>query len=260
MESETLDGTTAGGDKLQQAAGDIADQAARTAEATASTGMTKAGETLDQVAQAIRDAGSGLREQQPQIASVVDTAAERVEEVSSYLREHDAREAVENVQRFAREQPAVVIGGGLALGLLLGRFLKSGASGNGNGSGRYGSTAANPGYGLSDYGASGISASGYETSSAGYAGGGSAVGGYASGAAVADTLALGGASSSSVYDDTLSGPSTRSGNGLSTGTDPLDDLSAEFLGDDASIAGTSADDEAGSTSATTSSRSSRKKR
>jgi ElaB/YqjD/DUF883 family membrane-anchored ribosome-binding protein len=114
------------GDRLQQAATGLADQASRTAEAQASNMMTKAGETLDQVARAIRDAGQGLREERPEIAGMADTTAQRIQDASTYLREHEAREVMGSVQEYARRQPAVVIAGGLALGLLAGRFLRSG--------------------------------------------------------------------------------------------------------------------------------------
>ena len=113
-------------DRLQQAATGLADQAARTAEAQASSVMTKTGETLDQVARVIRDAGQGLREERPEIAGFADTAAERVQEASAYLREHDPREVIDATQDYARRQPIVVVAGALALGLLAGRFLRSG--------------------------------------------------------------------------------------------------------------------------------------
>jgi hypothetical protein len=59
---------------------------------------------------------------------MADTAAQRVQEASTYLREHEAREVIDSVQDYARRQPAMVIAGGLALGLLAGRFLRSGTS------------------------------------------------------------------------------------------------------------------------------------
>jgi ElaB/YqjD/DUF883 family membrane-anchored ribosome-binding protein len=114
------------GEPVQQTANGLADQAARTAEAQAGTVMAKTGETLEQVARAIRDAGQGLREERPEIAGIADTAAQRVEEASTYLREHDAREVIDATQEYARRQPVVVVAGALALGLLAGRFLRSG--------------------------------------------------------------------------------------------------------------------------------------
>jgi ElaB/YqjD/DUF883 family membrane-anchored ribosome-binding protein len=114
------------GDRLQKAATGLADQATRTAEAQASNMMTKAGETLEQVARVIRESGESLREERPEIAGMADTTAQRVQDASMYLRQHEAREVIDSVQDYARQRPAVIIAGGLALGLLAGRFLRSG--------------------------------------------------------------------------------------------------------------------------------------
>ena len=163
-------GTAQQGDRLQDAATSLADQATRTAETQATNTMSKAGESLQQVAKAIRDTGQSLREQRPEFAGIADTAAQKVEEASTYLQQHDAGEVVSNLQDWARRQPAMVIAGGLGLGLLAGRFLRSGSSsGQGFGQGSYAQ-----GYGQgyqgsygSSYGASsgyGMGASGYGTS------------------------------------------------------------------------------------------------
>jgi hypothetical protein len=237
-ESATRGGETAGEGRLQEAAGTVADQAARTAETAASTGMTVAGDTLDQVAEAIRQAGSQIREQQPQIAGFAETAADRVHEASSYLREHDAREVMDNVQRWAREQPAMVIGGGLALGLLVGRFLRAGSDGNGNGSGFYGSS------GYRGYGA------GYR-GSAGYGAGYGA--GYDAGSYV-------GQGASAAYGGGYGSAGSRGTSSIGT-TDDLDQLSTDILGDDGSDTAaidTTAVDEG--VTETTTGRSSRRKR
>lgn len=145
-------------DQLQEAASGLLNQAARTADAQASTTMTRVGETLTQVAQAINDAAGGMRESQPQIAGFAETAATKVDETATYLREHDASEVLDAVQQAARRQPALVVGGGLVLGLLVGRFLRTGATatqaasrpGAGSYRGRpYASGTA--GYGLAGY-------------------------------------------------------------------------------------------------------------
>lgn len=116
------------GGQLQQAATGLMDQAARTADAQASTRMTMAGDTLDAIARAIDEASERLRSQQPDLANLTTTAAERVQDAATYLRDHTASEALQGVQQYARRQPAVVVGGGLLLGLVLGRFLRTGAT------------------------------------------------------------------------------------------------------------------------------------
>ena len=159
--TETAEG---GPQRLADAAGDIAQQATSVAEQRASSTMTQIGATLEQVAEAVHGASDNLRSEQPQLAGYGDTAADQVDRVAQYLREHDAREVIDGAQDFARRQPAVVIGAGLAVGLLVGRALKSangpraGYRGTGQWSGttRYGAAGSYGGgsYGDSSYGTS----------------------------------------------------------------------------------------------------------
>ena len=160
MTTSTSDPSTG---RLQEAASGVAEEAGRTAEVTASKTMDRAADALDQLTQAVRGATSELREQQPQLANVMDTAVQQVDKASMYLREHEPREIVDTFQQTARQQPALVIGGGLALGLVLGRLLRSASSSQGGQSGFQGS-----GYGYqgSGYG------SGYQGGGYGYTGGG----------------------------------------------------------------------------------------
>jgi hypothetical protein len=114
---------------LQEAAGEIADQATRTADAKASTAMTQLGDALGQVAQAAREAATSLRQDRPEVAGAVETAATKADEAAQYLREHNAREAIATAEEAARRQPGLVIAGGLALGLVAARFLRSASAG-----------------------------------------------------------------------------------------------------------------------------------
>ena len=155
----TTTSRTGTGERLQESAGGLLDQAGRTAESQASWTMTKAGDTLEEVARAVRDAGSGLRQERPEIAGFADTAAERVEEAARYLRVHDASDLIDEASRFARQQPVVVVGGLLLAGLAIGRLLKSGSSATSRygygAAGDYRGTGYRSGYGTdyaSDYG------------------------------------------------------------------------------------------------------------
>ena len=143
-------GTGSGPERLQESASTLVDQAGRTAEATASRTMGQAGDALDQVAQAVRDASTGLRDQQPMVADFADTAAEKVESVAEFLRSHRAGELMGEATEFARRQPIVVVGGAMLVGLALGRIVKSSTSGMNIGSqGGYGSYGTTSRYGTS---------------------------------------------------------------------------------------------------------------
>jgi hypothetical protein len=110
---------------LQDAARDLASQAGRTAEAKASTTMNGLSQTLDQVAQAAREAGNSIRDDRPELAGLADAAADKATELSTYLRDHDAREFIRTAESAARRQPALVIAGAFAFGLAAGRLLRS---------------------------------------------------------------------------------------------------------------------------------------
>ena len=111
--------------RLADAARNVADQAGQTVEAHASTAMDQIAHTVEQVAQAVRRAGDEIRHDQPQIASIADSAATQVDHLADYLEEHEPREMLDSLEDAARRQPAVVIGAGIAIGLVLGRLLRS---------------------------------------------------------------------------------------------------------------------------------------
>jgi len=180
--TEETTGTTEGGPhRLAEAAGDIAEQATGVAEQRASSAMTQVGDTIEQVARAVRNTGDQLRTDQPQLAGLADTAAEQAEHAAQFLRQHDARDVLDEVQDFARRQPAVIVGAGLALGLLAGRAIKSaGPSGasryhgarrySGNGRGAQGASGYGAGYGIGTQSGSRYAAAGAGTVAAGDSG------------------------------------------------------------------------------------------
>jgi hypothetical protein len=121
-------------DKLASAATQVKDQvadAAKQAGAKVASRLDvqkdRTAEGLGSVAQALRqtsdqmrneDKGSGIHE-------YVASAANQVERFSDYLRSTNTRELVNGVERFARQQPALFVGGAFVLGLIGARFLKS---------------------------------------------------------------------------------------------------------------------------------------
>lgn len=109
-------------EQMQQAGNKVT----QTAMSQAESQKSRAAEGLDTAAQALRQTGQSLREQdRGSVAQYGDKAAEQVERLAGYLRQKDVSEMVDDVERFARRQPWVFLGGAFALGMLGARFLKS---------------------------------------------------------------------------------------------------------------------------------------
>ncbi|MFL6194781.1 MAG: hypothetical protein ACJ75H_11465 [Thermoanaerobaculia bacterium] len=87
----------------------------------------QAAERLGSLAGALREAGRKLNEgeQAGDFGRYADRAAEQVERLSTYLRDHDARSFVRDTETFARRRPDLFLGGTFIAGLMLARFLKA---------------------------------------------------------------------------------------------------------------------------------------
>lgn len=129
MQTEQIEGQDVR-QKAEQTASTIAEQAQETATSQLSTHKERAASTLSTLAGTIRESGQNLRQEQPQIASLTDQAAERVEGISEYIRQHDVRELVGEVESFARREPAIFLGAAFAVGFLAARFLKASSTGS----------------------------------------------------------------------------------------------------------------------------------
>ena len=112
-------------DQVQQAAG----QAKGALRTQVDTRSTQAGEQVKTQASDIRTVGQQLREQGKEgPAKVADQAADRIERVGDYLHRADADTILDDVEQFARSKPTAVLAGGLALGFLAARALKTSSS------------------------------------------------------------------------------------------------------------------------------------
>lgn len=87
----------------------------------------RAAQGIGSIADAIHQAGDGLREQNEGLASLVDGASSQLQHFAEHIRTRGAGDLVEDVAAFGRRRPALFIGGALLLGLGLARFLKSSA-------------------------------------------------------------------------------------------------------------------------------------
>lgn len=126
-DTSSTSGGTGGTDStsLSDAASNVAGEAGKTIEQTAADGMSQVSDILRQVADAARQASQNLQTEQPQVGRFISAGADKLDEAASYVGQHRPSEMMDGAQSFARRQPAVVIGGGLVAGLLLGRVLRN---------------------------------------------------------------------------------------------------------------------------------------
>lgn len=133
MGSEVKEKATEAQQKAEEVAGqakqeakDLAHQAQQQAKSALSTRKDQAAHELNTVAQAFRETGNQLHQQNKElVADYTNRLAERVEGLSTYLEDNSVDAMLADVEDFARSQPELFIGGALALGLLGARFLKS---------------------------------------------------------------------------------------------------------------------------------------
>lgn len=112
--------------QAQEKVSDIASQAQEKVGTQLSGQKDRVAESLGSMAQVLRQTGQQMRDQdQHGITGYVDRVASQVEGLSSYLRDNDMGRLVDDVERFARREPALFLGGAFLLGFLGSRFLKS---------------------------------------------------------------------------------------------------------------------------------------
>lgn len=119
----------AAGSRFQAEAARASSRARTKVESMISERKGQAAERIGAVSNAFRSVSQQLRDQnQAAIAQYADRAAENVDRLSGYLQQHEAEEIISEAENFVRKRPALVIGGALAAGFLVARFLKSSRS------------------------------------------------------------------------------------------------------------------------------------
>jgi hypothetical protein len=109
----------------QQAAGQARGQLRRQVDERSS----QAGEQVSTAAADVRSVAQQLREQgKEHPAKLAEQAADRAEQLGSYLKRADGEAILRDVEDFGRKQPWAVMAGGLAAGFLASRFLKASSS------------------------------------------------------------------------------------------------------------------------------------
>ena len=87
-----------------------------------------AADQIEQVANVIGRAGSDLGDGQPRLANYANQAADRVNALATRLRTASIEDLIEDTRDLARRNPGLFILGGVALGVVVSRFLKASAS------------------------------------------------------------------------------------------------------------------------------------
>lgn len=163
-------------DQAQQKAGEVAAKAQEQVAARVSSQKDSAAQSLGSMAQALRQTRQQMEGQdQIGVTGYIDQAADQIERLSGYLQSNDLGRLVGDVERFARRQPALFLGGAFVAGLIGARFLKS-SSPTRYEIERYGAYDSSAGYGYRGVYGSGMGGAyspGYGTS----AGSGYGVGG-----------------------------------------------------------------------------------
>jgi hypothetical protein len=136
-------------DQAQSTAGQVTNQAKQQATSQVESQKGRAVDTLVTVAQALRQTGQQLHQQdQGAVGGYVEQAAERVEALTNHLRTRDVPQLIAETQDFARRQPGLFLIGAAALGFVGARFLMS--SGQRAAPQQFTSPSYPPGYGQVD--------------------------------------------------------------------------------------------------------------
>jgi hypothetical protein len=113
-------------EQAQQKAKELTSQAQEQAKSAVETRKEQAVEGLEGIAQAFRRTGESLRiSEQGTVADYSEQVASQIERLSSFLGERDVDQLLGDAESYARRHPEIFLGGALALGLLVGRFIKS---------------------------------------------------------------------------------------------------------------------------------------
>jgi hypothetical protein len=113
-------------EQAQQKAKEVTHQAQEQAKSAAEARKERAVEGLGGIARAFRETGEHLRrEENDMVAQYSERMANQIERVSSYLEEHSVDDLLRDSEQIARRHPELFLGGAFALGLMLGRFIKS---------------------------------------------------------------------------------------------------------------------------------------
>lgn len=110
----------------------------------------------------LRETGNKMQsEDEQKVSQYAQGAATQIDRFAGFLQGHDAGDIVNEVRNYAQRQPEVFVAGSLAVGFLLGRFLKASGMLPGGYGGHNGSRQVQPSGYQAGYGQAGNYGSGY---------------------------------------------------------------------------------------------------
>lgn len=116
-------------DQAQQKTAQAMDQAQQQAKSMLHEQKGRAADRLETVADALRQTGQHMKDQNEQgVGQYAERAADAVEQFSDRLRNKNVDELVYEAQDFARREPQWFLGGAVVAGIFLARFFKSSGS------------------------------------------------------------------------------------------------------------------------------------
>ncbi|MDQ6882812.1 MAG: hypothetical protein M3077_01050 [Candidatus Dormibacteraeota bacterium] len=113
------------GQQVGEKAGEAIEKVSEQAKQSAATQKDRLVGGLGATANAIRQTGQNVRQQQPTVAEYAEKAAQRVDSVTEYLRQRDVDDVIGDVQDYARRNKAIFIGGTMLLGFMAARLVKT---------------------------------------------------------------------------------------------------------------------------------------
>ena len=118
---------------LKQKAKRTAERARGQVRSVADSSRSQLATQISGIGRALRGAGEKLREDEKgeKASHYTDMLADRADQVSRFLEEHDADEIYGRVEDVARKNPLLFLGGCAVVGFALGRFLKASSGGEG---------------------------------------------------------------------------------------------------------------------------------
>jgi ElaB/YqjD/DUF883 family membrane-anchored ribosome-binding protein len=116
------------GSQARQAATSLASEANKNIKGVLNQKVGIGADLVGHVAHSVRAAADDLKPNSPELAGLVRGAADKIDELSSSVRDKTVEELFETASDFARRQPAVVFGAAAAVGFLLFRILKAAPS------------------------------------------------------------------------------------------------------------------------------------